>query len=144
MLKRFIAYYRPHMKLFIMDMLASLMISVIGMGYPILTRKMLNEYIPDHNIQMVINGALLLFVLYFVRMLLRYFVQFYGHMVGTYMQAAMRKDMFLKLQKLPFTYFDNHETGKIMSRMTNDLMDVSELAHHGPENIFMSSIMIIG
>ena len=114
------------------------------MGYPILTRKMLNEYIPDHNIQMVINGALLLFVLYFVRMLLRYFVQFYGHMVGTYMQAAMRKDMFLKLQKLPFTYFDNHETGKIMSRMTNDLMDVSELAHHGPENIFMSSIMIIG
>lgn len=132
------------MKLFIMDMLASLMISVIGMGYPILTRKMLNEYIPDHNIQMVINGALLLFVLYFVRMLLRYFVQFYGHMVGTYMQAAMRKDMFLKLQKLPFTYFDNHETGKIMSRMTNDLMDVSELAHHGPENIFMSSIMIIG
>lgn len=144
MLKRFIAYYRPHMKLFVMDMLASLMISVIGMGYPILTRKMLNEYIPDHNIQMVINGALLLFVLYFVRMLLRYFVQFYGHMVGTYMQAAMRKDMFLKLQKLPFTYFDNHETGKIMSRMTNDLMDVSELAHHGPENIFMSSIMIIG
>ena len=144
MLKRFIAYYRPHMKLFIMDMLASLMISVIGMGYPILTRKMLNEYIPDHNIQMVINGALLLFVLYFVRMLLRYFVQFYGHMVGTYMQAAMLKDMFLKLQKLPFTYFDNHETGKIMSRMTNDLMDVSELAHHGPENIFMSSIMIIG
>ena len=144
MLKRFIAYYRPHMKLFIMDMLASLMISVIGMGYPILTRKMLNEYIPDHNIQMVINGALLLFALYFVRMLLRYFVQFYGHMVGTYMQAAMRKDMFLKLQKLPFTYFDNHETGKIMSRMTNDLMDVSELAHHGPENIFMSSIMIIG
>lgn len=144
MLKRFIAYYRPHMKLFIMDMLASLMISVIGMGYPILTRKMLNEYIPEHNIQMVINGALLLFVLYFVRMLLRYFVQFYGHMVGTYMQAAMRKDMFLKLQKLPFTYFDNHETGKIMSRMTNDLMDVSELAHHGPENIFMSSIMIIG
>lgn len=132
------------MKLFVMDMLASLMISVIGMGYPILTRKMLNEYIPDHNIQMVINGALLLFVLYFVRMLLRYFVQFYGHMVGTYMQAAMRKDMFLKLQKLPFTYFDNHETGKIMSRMTNDLMDVSELAHHGPENIFMSSIMIIG
>lgn len=132
------------MKLFIMDMLASLMISVIGMGYPILTRKMLNEYIPDHNIQMVINGALLLFALYFVRMLLRYFVQFYGHMVGTYMQAAMRKDMFLKLQKLPFTYFDNHETGKIMSRMTNDLMDVSELAHHGPENIFMSSIMIIG
>ena len=144
MLKRFIAYYRPHMKLFIMDMLASLMISVIGMGYPILTRKMLNEYIPDHNIQMVINGALLLFVLYFVRMLLRYFVQFYGHMVGAYMQAVMRKDMFLKLQKLPFTYFDNHETGKIMSRMTNDLMDVSELAHHGPENIFMSSIMIIG
>ena len=144
MLKRFIAYYRPHMKLFVMDMLASLMISVIGMGYPILTRKMLNEYIPDHNIQMVINGALLLFVLYFVRMLLRYFVQFYGHMVGKYMQAAMRKDMFLKLQKLPFTYFDNHETGKIMSRMTNDLMDVSELAHHGPENIFMSSIMIIG
>lgn len=143
MLKRFIAYYKPHKKLFFMDMLASLLVSLIGMLYPIITRNMLNDYVPNHKMNLIVMWGLALLGLYFVRMLLRYFVQFYGHMVGTYMQSEMRKDMFMKLQKLPFSYFDNHETGKIMSRMTNDLMDVSELAHHGPENVFMSAIMII-
>ena len=144
MLKRFIAYYKPHLFMFSLDMLASLFISLIGMLYPIITRNMLNDYIPNKNIDAIVFFGGMLFVLYFVRMLLRFFVQYYGHMIGVFMQQAMRRDLFTKLEQLPFTYFDNHETGKIMSRMTNDLMDVSELAHHGPENIFMSGIMIIG
>jgi ATP-binding cassette subfamily B protein len=144
MLKRFIKYYKPHKKMFALDMLASLLISVIGMCYPIITRKMLNTFIPEKQIDMIIIFGLSLFILYFVRMLLRFFVQYYGHMIGIKMQAAMRRDMFTHLQKLPFSYYDEHETGKIMSRMTNDLMDVSELAHHGPENLFISGVMIIG
>lgn len=144
MLKRFIAYYKPHKKMFILDMIASLFISVIGMLYPILTNLMLEDFVPNKNIRMLVICGIGLLLLYLLRMYLRYFVQYWGHMVGVGMQAQMRTDMFNHLQKLPYTYFDNNETGKIMSRMTNDLMEVSELAHHGPENLLISGIMIIG
>lgn len=125
-------------------MLASFFISVIGMTYPIITRSMLNDFIPNQKYQMIILFGITLFILYFIRMLLRYFVQYYGHVIGVKMQANMRSDMFAHLQQLPYAYYDDHETGKIMSRMTNDLMDVSELAHHGPENLFICGIMVIG
>ncbi len=144
MLKRFIAYYKPHKKMFILDMIASLFISVIGILYPILTNVMLEDFVPNKNIRMLLICGIGLLLLYLLRMYLRYFVQYWGHMVGVGMQAQMRTDMFNHLQKLPYSYFDNHETGKIMSRMTNDLMEVSELAHHGPENLLISGIMIIG
>lgn len=144
MLKRFISYYGPHKKLFTLDMLASLLVSIIGLLYPMITRKMMNEWIPDKNLQMLVTFGIVLFIMYVVRMLLRFFIQYYGHIIGVRMQAAMRSDMFRKLQKLPYSYYDNHETGKIMSRMTNDLMQVSELAHHGPENIFICGIMVVG
>ena len=144
MLKRFIAYYRPHRVMFFFDMLASFLVSLIGMVYPVMTRTMLNDLIPNRKFQwIVITGAALLLV-YAIRMALQFFIQYYGHMIGVGMQAQMRTDMFRKLETLPYSYFDNHETGKIMSRMTNDLMDISELAHHGPENIFISGVMIIG
>lgn len=144
MLKRFIAYYKPHRLMFTLDMLASLLVSLMALAYPIITREMLNVYIPNQNLKMIMLMAILLFILYVIRMFLKFFVQYYGHVVGVKMQAQMRKDMFEKLERLPFSYFDNHETGKIMSRMVSDLVEVSELAHHGPENIFMSIIMIIG
>lgn len=142
MLKRFVAYYKPHKKLFVLDMLASLLISVLAMVYPVVTRNMLNDYIPNKNIKMIIIFGIALFVIYFIRMLLRYFVQYYGHIIGINMQAQMRLDMFKKLQKLPFGFFDENETGKIMSRLTSDLADISELAHHGPENLLISGIMV--
>ena len=143
MLKRFIAYYKPHKLLFFLDMLASLMISILGMVYPIVTRNMLNDYIPNKKIRLIIIFGISLFVIYFLRMLMRYFVQYYGHLIGIKMQAQMRLDMFNKLQKLPFKFFDENETGKIMSRLTNDLADISELAHHGPENLLISGIMVV-
>lgn len=143
MLKRFIAYYKPHKKLFMLDMLASFCVSLIGIVYPIVTRNMLNNYIPNKNYQAIVFFGITLLLLYFVRMLLRYFIQYEGHMMGIRMQAAMRRDLFNHLEKLPYSFYDQHETGKIMSRMTNDLMEVSELAHHGPENIIISSISIL-
>ena len=138
------AYYKPHMRVFTLDMLASLLISLIGMLYPVFTRTMLNDLIPNKNFRMVVIFGAALLGLYVVRMLMRFYVQYYGHIMGVGMQAQMRSDMFNRLESLPYSYFDEHETGKIMSRMTNDLMDVSELAHHGPENILISGIMIIG
>ena len=144
MLKRFIAYYKPHKFMFAMDMLASLMISVIGMVYPRVTRRMLNDLIPNKKFRAVVFAGLIVLGLYVLRLLLRYFVQYYGHMVGTAMQAQMRRDMFAHLERLPFSFYDDNETGKIMTRLTSDLFDICELAHHGPENLIISTVMIIG
>lgn len=143
MLKRFISYYRPHKLIFTLDMLASLLVALVGIVYPIITREMLNELIPNKQYRMIVFAGIGLLLLYIVRMLLNFFIQYYGHVMGVRMQAQMRSDMFRHLEKLPYSFYDNHETGKIMSRMTNDLMDISELAHHGPENILISSISVI-
>ena len=144
MFRKFISYYKPHKVMFTLDMLASLLVSIIGLCYPIITNNMLKIWVPQHETEKIIIFGSALMGLYFLRMLLRYFIQYYGHVIGVKMQANMRNDLFNKLQKLPYAYYDNHETGKIMSRMTNDLMDVSELAHHGPENLFICGIMVIG
>ena len=143
MLKRFLAYYKPHKLIFVLDMLAALAVSVIGIVYPIVTRRMLNDLIPNRNYRMVIIFGISLLALYIVRMLLRYFIQYYGHVMGVRMQAQMRSDMFDHLEKLPYSYYDNNETGKIMSRMTTDLWEISELAHHGPENLLISGVSVI-
>ena len=143
MLKRFLSYYKPHMKIFVLDMLASLIVSLVGIVYPIVTRRMLNTLIPERKYKMIVVAGAILLGLYLFRMLLHYFIQYYGHVMGVKMQTQMRTDMFAHLQKLPYSFYDNNETGKIMSRMTSDLFEVSELAHHGPENIIISSISII-
>ena len=143
MLKRFISYYKPHKKLLFWDMMAALFISIIGMVYPIVTRKMLDEYIPERMYKAIIIAGLIVLGLYILRMFLRYFVQYYGHIIGVRMQSKMRQDLFGHLQKLPFRFYDDNETGKIMTRITSDLFEVCELAHHGPENLLISSVMII-
>ena len=143
LLKRFISYYKPHRKLFAMDMTAALLVAVIGVVYPIITRTMLNTLIPDRNYRMILIFGLTLLALYFVKMLLNYFIQYEGHMMGVYMQARMRTDLFAHLETLPYSFFDSHETGKIMTRMTNDLFEVVELAHHGPENLIISILSIV-
>lgn len=142
MVRRFISYYRPHKLLFGADMAASLLISLLGMIYPVMTNRLLNDFIPNRAYRSIIIAGSVVLALYFVRMLLRYFVQYQGHMVGTYMQAQMRRELFAHLERLPFSFFDDNETGAIMSRMTNDLFEVSELAHHGPENLLTCTVMI--
>ena len=143
LLKRFVSYYKPHKKLFAMDMTAALFVSAIGIVYPMITRTMLNTLIPERNYRMIVIFGLTLLLLYFIKMGLNYFIQYEGHMMGVYMQARMRTDMFAHLETLPYSFYDTHETGKIMTRMTNDLFEVSELAHHGPENIIISVLSIV-
>ena len=143
MLKRFISYYKPHKKMLALDMLAALLISVIGMVYPVVTNKMLNEYIPNKMYKVIVISGIVVLILYIIRMYLRYFVQYYGHIIGVKMQSQMRVDLFKHLQKLPYKFYDDNETGKIMTRITSDLFEVCELAHHGPENILISTVMIV-
>ena len=144
MFKRFVYYYKNHKLILTLDMLAAFLIAVTGIAYPIITRLMLNTWIPNEELNSIIIGGASLITIYLIRMGLRYFVQYYGHVMGVHMQGEMRSDLFNKLQTLPYSYFDNHETGVIMSTMTNDLFDISELAHHGPENLFIASFTAIG
>lgn len=144
MFKRFVHYYHNHKLILTLDLLAAFLIAVTGIGYPFITRIMLNTWIPEGNMNLIIIGGASLVGIYLIRMGLRYFVQYYGHVMGVRMQGEMRTDLFNKLQKLPYSYFDNHETGVIMSTMTNDLFEISELAHHGPENLFIASFTAIG
>lgn len=124
-------------------MLCSFGVSFISMIYPMITREMLNNLIPNKQFDLIIKYGIGLFVAYLLRALMKYFVDYYGHMVGTNMQADMRRDLFNKLEKLPFSYYDNNETGKIMTRITSDIQEISELAHHGPEMFFMSIISLV-
>ncbi|MDU5108199.1 MULTISPECIES: ABC transporter ATP-binding protein [unclassified Clostridium] len=144
MVKRFISYYKPHKKLFFLDILVAFLAAACDLVYPMMTRTLVNDSIPNKDIRMLIVFAITLIIIYLVKAACGYFMQYYGHVMGVHMQGDMRKDMFLHLQKLPNTYFDNHKTGDLMSRMINDLMDISELAHHGPEDLFISAVMLLG
>lgn len=144
LLRRFARYYKPHKKLFIIDMLCALLISVFNLVYPYITKEIINNYVPNRLITMMLGAAGLLLGFYVIKAGLNYFLQCWGHIVGARMQADMRRELFTHLQRLPFAYFDDNKTGVIMSRMTNDLFQVSELAHHGPEDVFLSIITIIG
>ena len=143
MLKRFLSYYKPHKKLLVMDLIAALLISLTGMVYPIITRTMLNDFIPNKLYTAIIVAGCVVLGLYVLRMFLRYFVQYYGHLIGVRMQSQMRRDLFGHLEKLPFRFYDNNETGRIMTLITSDLFEVCELAHHGPENLLISSVMLV-
>jgi len=142
--KKFVSYYKPYKKLFFLDMLFAIIAVLCDLFYPMMTRKLVNDSIPNKNIRMITIFAGALLVIYIVKVACTYFMQYWGHVVGVRMQADMRRDLFKHLQKLPCDYFDNNKTGDIMSKMINDLMDVSELAHHGPEDLFISIVMIIG
>lgn len=144
MVKRFLSYYKPHMKLFTLDIICAFLISATDLVYPLVTRKFLNDIIPNKAIKTIFIFGIMLFILYIVRMFLEYVVGYYGHVLGVRMEYDMRKEIFAHIQKLPFSYYDNVKTGSLMSRIVNDLNEISELAHHGPEDIFISVIMILG
>lgn len=144
MIRKFVSYYKPHKKLFILDMLCAFLVAICDLFYPMITRNIINKYVPNRELQLIILWALVLLFIYMIKAMLNYFIQYYGHVVGVRMQADMRKEVFRHLQDLPFSFFDENKTGIIMSRIINDLMDISELAHHGPEDLFVSTIMLIG
>ncbi|HAT4247090.1 TPA: ABC transporter ATP-binding protein [Clostridium perfringens] len=144
MLKRFIRYYKPYKKLFILDLLAAFLVSACDLFYPMITRNIINDVIPNKQIKLLFVFAVVLTLIFLIKAGLNYFMQYWGHVVGVRMQADMRRDLFDKLQDMPNKYFDNNKTGVIMSRIINDLLDISELAHHGPEDLFISVVMLLG
>ena len=144
MLKKFVSYYKPHLGLFTLDMICAIVVALCNLYYPTLARKIINEYSLKNDYTPIIIGALLLLTIYVIKAAGTYIMGYYGHVVGVRMQKDMRRDLFDKYQRLPFSYFDDHKTGDLLSRLTGDLQNVSELAHHGPENLLLAVLMFIG
>ncbi|MCY6354180.1 ABC transporter ATP-binding protein [Clostridium sp. ZS2-4] len=146
-LEKFISYYKPYKKMFFMDMFCALILSVIDLSFPIIVKYLLNDiYLKDTNVILkyaIIIGIFMLFM-YVIRFFSQYYITSWGHIMGAKMEADMREDIFSHLQKLSFSYYDNNTTGKLMSRVVTDLFDISELAHHGPEDVFISILKIVG
>ncbi|WP_147633160.1 ABC transporter ATP-binding protein [Turicibacter sanguinis] len=144
MFKKFISYYRNHLGLFILDMIAALLMAGIDLVYPYFTGIFMDYYIPNGKIQSMVIVSLTLLILFIIRLICSHIVNYWGHIMGCKMEFDMRQDLFKKFQSLNFSYYDENKTGVIMSRLVGDLRDITELAHHGPEDIFISLIMIIG
>lgn len=145
MIKRFISYYKPHLKLFGLDMFSAVIVSLCNLIYPTIAKTIVNGFTyKTMPLEQLFVSALFLLAVYVVKAFFQYIIGYWGHVVGVRMQRDMRRDLFAKYQRLPISYFDDHKTGDLLSRLTGDLFDVSELAHHGPEDIFLSILMLVG
>ena len=145
MLKKFVSYYKPHLPLFIFDMVSAVIVAVCNLFYPTVAKNIINGFSTGSiTLDVIFMNAALLFAVYVIKAVFQYVIGYLGHVVGVRMQADMRRDLFAKYEKLPFSYFDDHKTGDLLSRLTNDLFEVSELAHHGPENVFLAVLMLVG
>ena len=144
MIKKFSKYYLNHWKLFLIDMVSAFLMSSLDLLFPVIMQQLLDNYFPNKNANMIIRLLILLFILYVLRLIFQYIVHYWGHVVGIRMETDMRKELFSHLQKLSFKFYDNTKVGYLMSRIVNDLNNVSELAHHGPEDLFISGVMLIG
>ena len=144
MFKKFIHYYKPYKGIFFIDLLSATIIAAIDLVFPAVTRLFINEIIPENKFRLFYIYIGVLAILSIIRTIANYVVNFWGHAMGTRMERDMRNDIFSHLQTLSLDYFDNVKTGHLMSRVVNDINNIGELAHHGPEDLFLSLIMIIG
>ncbi|MBT3318295.1 MAG: ABC transporter ATP-binding protein [Clostridia bacterium] len=141
---RFGSYFKKHRKLFIIDLAVAFCLAAIELVYPVFTTRIIDDLIPNSLVAQMFTMVAILLGLYILMAGCDYFMNYWGHVVGVRMEADMRSDMFKHMQKLDFKFYDNQRTGKLMSRMLNDLNQITELAHHGPEDIFISIIMFVG
>ncbi len=143
-LKVFFSYYRPHLDLFVADMICAFFIAVIDVSFPFVTRHLLNTLIPKGAMRLFFCMIAFMLALYCVRWICVWFVNYWGHVFGVKVETDMRRDVFSKLEEQSFSFFDTHLTGHLMSRVTTDLFEVTELAHHGPEDIMTSLLTLLG
>ena len=143
-IRRFSAYYRPHRRLFALDMGTAVARSLFVICIPWISRRILGEWVPEQNWRMVVLYTLLCLLLALAMCFADYINTRWGHVLGTRIETDMRRDLFRHLQKLSFSYFDNTKTGHLMSRISNDLFNISEVAHHAPENLLIAVITLIG
>ena len=147
LIRKFIPYYKPYIGIFLLDLLCASIMSAIDLAFPQfmrILRATLYLEAPEVILKRIGLVAALLIAMYAVRSLCKYYVTYQGHMMGARMESTMRRELFDRFEAFSFSYYDTHNTGEMMSKLVSDLFDVSELAHHGPENIFISVVKIIG
>jgi ATP-binding cassette subfamily B protein len=140
----FAAYYRPHGKIFFADMFCASLIAASDLAFPVMTKYTIESLLQPEQYRLFFLMILFMVLLYVLRTGFSYFVTYWGHTAGACIEADMRRDLFAHLQRLPFSFYDNHRTGHIMSRVTTDLFEITELAHHGPEDLFISCLTLAG
>lgn len=143
-LREFAAFYKPHMGMFLLDMFCALIIALVDITFPVVTRKVLYDYIPNQALRTFILMMLAMLGLFILRTFAQWIVTYLGHLTGVHIEADMRAAIFAHMQKLGFSFYDKNRTGLLMSRVTTDLFDITELAHHGPEDLFISLVTLTG
>ena len=143
-LRIFLSYFNPHKKLFVLDMVCALTIALIDLAFPYLSRWCMYELLPQNAYRTFFTVMAVAAAAFAVRGVLTYIIGYYGHTFGILVEADIRRDLFRHMQELDFGYYDRNRTGALMSRLTSELFEITELAHHGPEDIFISGVTVIG
>ncbi|WLV24665.1 ABC transporter ATP-binding protein [Aciduricibacillus chroicocephali] len=144
MIRRFFSYYRPHKRLFIIDFTSAIIVALLELAFPLAVQWFIDKLLPEGNWNLITTVAILLVLIYLLSTALQYIVTYWGHLLGLNIETDMREELFQHVQKQSFRFFDNTKTGHIMSRFTNDLFDIGELAHHGPEDFFIAIMTFVG
>lgn len=144
MIRRFFSYYKPHRRLFIIDFTSAIIVAILELAFPVAVQWFVDDLLPGENWNLIIQVGIGLFLIYLLSTFLQYVVTYWGHKLGLNIETDMREDLFQHVQKQSYGFFDNTKTGHIMSRITNDLFEIGELAHHGPEDLFIAVMTFIG
>ncbi len=144
MIKTLLKYFRPHMRLFVIDMICAVTVSVIDLAFPLVSRRMMYDYLPDQLYGAFFRVMLVVGLAYVLRSFCYFVMSYWGHTFGVRVEADIRSDLFSHLQQLDFSFYDHTRTGQLMSRLTGDLFEITELSHHGPEDLLISVLTIIG
>ena len=140
----FISYFKPHYKLFILDLSCALIASIIDLAFPIVARRAMYDMLPGKEYHTFFAVMIIVALAFIIRVAMNYIITYWGHMFGVRVEADLRDDLFSHIQTLDFKFFDKNKTGQLMNRMTGDLFEITELAHHGPEDLFIAAVTIIG
>lgn len=144
LLKRFFGYYRPYKSLFILDFSCAIVAGILELAFPIAVNQVIDKIMPQNNFRIILLACIGLLLFYIINTVLQYIVVFFGHKLGVLIETDMRDELFKKLQSQSFAYYDEQKTGKLLSRLTTDLFDISEVAHHGPEDVFITVMTLLG
>lgn len=144
MYKKFFSYYKPHKRLFVIDFSSAIIVAILELAFPLAVQWFIDELLPTGDWGMIVKVSVLLLLVYILSTVLNFIVNYLGHKLGINIETDMRKELFTHVQRQSFRFFDNTKTGHIMSRITNDLFDIGEFAHHGPEDLFIAIMTFVG
>ncbi|MGG4545918.1 ABC transporter ATP-binding protein, partial [Bacillus velezensis] len=144
MLRKFFSYYKPYKGLFILDFSCAVVAGLLELGFPLIVNQFIDKLLPGQNWTLILWACFGLLAVYMLNAGLQYVVTYWGHMLGVNIETDMRQKLFDHIQKLSFRFFDNNKTGHLISRLTNDLMEIGEIAHHGPEDLFIAVMTLVG